>query len=175
MAGSGAKKRKQQNEGEIKKLVIALASINALYFIYRVWYHSDSFTFGNWVLWFIVMAMEGVALYLIKLMAQPTYNEQGELIDGGSDLSMKGLCEYYFDTIYICLIVQLLGLISDKFFYFILVIPAAIAYFGWSKIAPFIFPPKEADKEMTATEQAALKKKQEKQERKQNKVKFVRR
>jgi hypothetical protein len=43
----------------------------------------------------------------ISALTRCTYDEKGELIDGGADLSIGGLSEYYFDIIYISWFVQL--------------------------------------------------------------------
>eukprot|EP01133_Synstelium_polycarpum_P009803 gene9803-11452_t len=149
MGNQGAKKRLQQNEKELTNLKIGLGAINAIYALYRVWYHGDTFGRWNWVLWIIVLIL------------------QGELLDGGSDLSMKGLCEYYFDIIYITGIVQILGLFSDKAFLIMLVIPGFASYQLWVQfLGPWFFAPAE----QRVVDDERKSNRREKMEKKQNKV-----
>ncbi|CAL5376488.1 unnamed protein product [Camellia sinensis] len=64
----------------------------------------------------------------LAMMAKPTYSESGELEDGGFDLTTDGVCGYLHDVIYITGIVQLTTIISEKFWYIYLLIPAFAAY-----------------------------------------------
>lgn len=41
--------------------------------------------------------------------ADPAYDSNGELIDGGDDLTMGGTCEYFHDGIYLAAFVQILS------------------------------------------------------------------
>ncbi|CAN6253859.1 unnamed protein product [Urochloa humidicola] len=61
-------------------------------------------------------------------MAKPVYSDNGELLDGGFDLSTGGVCEYLYDVIYITVFVQLMSIISEKFWWTYLVIPAFAGY-----------------------------------------------
>jgi hypothetical protein len=46
--------------------------------------------------------------------AEPTYNETGELEDGGADLNMGGVCTYYHDLIYLSAFVQIVAIFTDR-------------------------------------------------------------
>ncbi|EFA79061.1 transmembrane protein [Heterostelium album PN500] len=170
MGNQGAKRRKQQNESEIFKLRVAILSVNVIYYLYRVYYHGDSFGGWNWFLWIVSLLLVGIAYFLISLMAKPTFQD-GELIDGGADLSMKGLVEYYFDTIYICLIILILGLFSDKAFLIMLIIPVFAFYQLWVKfLGPWFFQQPSEDTNQMETKS----KRREKMEKKANKIKYSR-
>ncbi|GAM24596.1 hypothetical protein SAMD00019534_077710, partial [Acytostelium subglobosum LB1] len=173
MGNQGAKKRKQQNEKEIMRLQIAILSVNVVYIIYRYWYHGDTFTLSNYFLYAATVILTGIPYLLISTMAKVTNNAEGELIDGGADLSAKGLVEYYFDSIYISLLVLLLGLLSDKAFLILLVIPGFAGYQIWVKfLGPWFFSGDNKETEYVESKS----KRQEKMEKRrdQNKVRYVR-
>ena len=46
--------------------------------------------------------------------AEPTYGETGELVDGGADLNMGGMCTYYHDLIYLAAFVQIVSIFTDR-------------------------------------------------------------
>uniref|UniRef100_A0A9I9EFF7 Uncharacterized protein n=1 Tax=Cucumis melo TaxID=3656 RepID=A0A9I9EFF7_CUCME len=48
-------------------------------------------------------------------MATPTYGDDGELLDGGFDMSTGGICSYMHDVIYITSFVQISSILSGKF------------------------------------------------------------
>ncbi|KAF2073263.1 hypothetical protein CYY_005425 [Polysphondylium violaceum] len=172
MSNQGAKKRKQKNDEIIKRLQILLASSNLLYILYRIIYHSDSFGGWKWFTFILMCILNGVSYFLLSAMTRVSYNQSGELIDGGSELS-GGFCEYYFDIIYICSGVQILGLLSDKFLWILLIIPGFATYKIWTSfIAPWIF----AAPEEQPVEDEKARKKREKLEKKQEKpkVRYVR-
>ena len=54
--------------------------------------------------------------------AEPTYGPSGELVDGGADLSMGGMCSYYHDLIYLAAIVQVASIVSDRIWWSFLVV-----------------------------------------------------
>ncbi|KYQ96688.1 transmembrane protein [Tieghemostelium lacteum] len=170
MANSGAKKRKIQNDKEMLKLRVILLVSNLLYIVYRMVIHKDSFGGWNWFS-FITMALLNLLAYkLISASAAPTFSAEGELIDGGNDLS-AGLNEYYFDIVYICVITQVIGLFTDKALLLLLTIPGFAFYKLWDMvIKPWIFTPDSTPQ----VEDEKTKKKREKDERKAKKIKYIR-
>ncbi len=54
--------------------------------------------------------------------AVPTIGSGGELISGGGDLALGGVTAYYFDTLYIAILVQITTIISSKFWLIFLVV-----------------------------------------------------
>ncbi|KAK5584254.1 hypothetical protein RB653_005862 [Dictyostelium firmibasis] len=172
MANSGAKKRKTQNEKELLKIRLIMAATTIPYILYRVVYQSE--TFGGW-LWFAYLSINALnlfAYYIITSMCKLTYDNNGELIDGGADLNQGGMTEYYFDIVYVCSIIQGLGLISDKCLYLVLVIPIFAVFKIWKTfIGPFL-----ASRNQQQQPQEEKSKRREKMEKKQDKqkVKFVR-
>ncbi|EGC34199.1 hypothetical protein DICPUDRAFT_153660 [Dictyostelium purpureum] len=168
MANAAAKKRKQQNDKEMIKLKLIVACTTIPYICYRIFYNKE--TFGGWTMYgyFFIQFLNLLAFYLINTMCQPTFDQSGELIDGGSDLTMGGLTEYYFDIIYVCAIVQFLGLFSDKSLYLVLIVPIFAGYKLWTSIIQpyFLNRPKQTDA------QGDKSKRREKMEKKAEKMKF---
>lgn len=87
------------------------------------------------------------------MFAKPTYDENGELSDGGADLSMKGLCEYCFDIHYVSAFVQITSAFVSSWFFLVrwhhketnfskiwLIVLAFVLYKLWINFgAPFFF------------------------------------
>jgi Trk-type K+ transport system membrane component len=66
-----------------------------------------------------------IALFIFRqlyTMAQPIYTSNGEISDGGFDLSSPGLAQYMFDVVYITWFVHLFTILSDYFWFFYLVV-----------------------------------------------------
>eukprot|EP00249_Psilotum_nudum_P001584 c14147_g1_i2 orf=346-765(+) len=102
-------------------------------------------------------------------MAKPSYDEKGELIDGGYNMKEGGICGYLHDIVYITVFVQLSSLVSEKFWYVYLVIPAFAMYKLWQLfLYPFFF---QSSQEMGEDEKT--RRKREKMEKKAGRVKFV--
>eukprot|EP00276_Gloeochaete_wittrockiana_P004325 CAMPEP_0184643920 /NCGR_PEP_ID=MMETSP0308-20130426/730_1 /TAXON_ID=38269 /ORGANISM="Gloeochaete witrockiana, Strain SAG 46.84" /LENGTH=106 /DNA_ID=CAMNT_0027072177 /DNA_START=254 /DNA_END=574 /DNA_ORIENTATION=+ len=81
-------------------------------------------------------------------MATPEYDDEGQLSAGGTDLSGKGLCEYYFDLIYITMFVQAGAAFSDYFWFVYFIIPAFAAYKLYDTILkPWFFSIPEDDED----------------------------
>ncbi|KAL0885869.1 hypothetical protein Bca101_009852 [Brassica carinata] len=60
----------------------------------------------------------GVPYKFLDGMAKPSVSDDGELIDGGFDMSTGGICgpcRYLHDVLYITCFVQLASIISGKF------------------------------------------------------------
>lgn len=58
--------------------------------------------------------------------AEPTYGENGELIDGGSDLNMGGVLSVYHDLLYLTAAAQLLSIFSRRWWYLLLLVSALL-------------------------------------------------
>jgi hypothetical protein len=102
-------------------------------------------------------------------MAKPAITDDGELIDGGFDMSTGGICGYLHDIIYITCFVQLTSIISDKFWYTYLVIPAFGAYQSFGFFKGFLSLASSEGPE----EDEKNRKKREKMERKASRGKIV--
>ncbi|GAX83458.1 hypothetical protein CEUSTIGMA_g10883.t1 [Chlamydomonas eustigma] len=128
MAGAGAKKRLEENKQHVKILSIIVGAGIATYFILRLvifggimsWRHLTGFVMTSAVNWFTFSS--------IKSFAAATYGPNGDLIDGGADLNMKGMCAYYHDLLYITSFVQVGVSFSTWFWYVYLVVPLYTLY-----------------------------------------------
>ncbi|XP_028092102.1 tetratricopeptide repeat protein 1-like isoform X2 [Camellia sinensis] len=90
-------------------------------------FHS-TFKWKHWVGFLLTFFTYVIPYQQLATMAKPTYSESGELEDGGFDLTTDGVCGYLHDVIYITGFVQLTTIISEKFWYIYLVIPAFATY-----------------------------------------------
>ena len=75
----------------------------------------------------------------VLLNAEPIYDASGQLVDGGADLSMGGMCSYYHDLIYLAAIVQMASIFTDRSWWSFLLVssPSCQAPFQhWCCIPP---------------------------------------
>ncbi|CAN1328771.1 Transmembrane protein 208 [Linum perenne] len=124
MANQGAKKRKEENSRHMANLRRIIIACNAIYVLVRLLIFHSSFTWKHW----IGLVLTSVAYYFpyqqLAAMAKPSYGDDGELFDGGFDMTTTGICGYLHDVIYITSFVQIASILSDKFWYTYLVVRA---------------------------------------------------
>ncbi|XP_043715595.1 transmembrane protein 208 homolog [Telopea speciosissima] len=135
MANQGAKKRKEENARHMNKLLRFIIGCNVIYMLVRMLVFYSTVTWKHWAGLFVTSLAYAFPYQQLAKMAQPTYADDGELLDGGFDMSTGGVCGYLHDVIYITSFVQLMSIISGKFWFTYLVIPAFGAYkvFGVTK------------------------------------------
>ncbi|KAK7114767.1 transmembrane protein 208-like [Littorina saxatilis] len=109
----------------------------------------------------IVMTMMALSLTLgsykfMSSMARATYN-QGTLVDSGVDLNMEaGMAEHLKDIVLLTSAVQTLSLISNYFWFLLLLAPLRAFYMLWVNIlGPWFFA--EAPQENPAEDKKAKK------------------
>ncbi|KMT05582.1 hypothetical protein BVRB_7g168250 [Beta vulgaris subsp. vulgaris] len=168
MANQGAKKRKEENARHMSKLLRLIIGCNVVYILVRMIIYHSSFTWKHWVGLVLTSLAYAAPYKQLASMAKPTYTDDGELIDGGFDMSTTGVCGYLHDIIYITSFVQLASLISDKFWYTYLAIPAYAVYQASGFIKGFLSSDSEGMEEDEKT-----RKKREKMEKKASRPKFV--
>ncbi|GMH02465.1 hypothetical protein Nepgr_004304 [Nepenthes gracilis] len=168
MANQGAKKRKEVNAHHMSKLLHLVVGCNVIYIVVRMLIFHSSFTWKHWIGLILTSVAYAIPYQQLARMAAPTYGDDGELEDGGFDMSSGGVCEYLHDIIYITSFVQITSIISDKFWYAYLVIPAFAAYKASGLIKAFLSHNSEG---MMEDEKA--RKKREKMERKASRGKLV--
>ncbi|KDP38744.1 hypothetical protein JCGZ_04097 [Jatropha curcas] len=168
MANQGAKKRREENARHMAKLRHLIIACNVIYVLVRMLIFHASFTWKHWV----GLVLTSLAYFLpyqqLAAMAKPAYGDDGDLLDGGFDMSTGGICGYLHDVIYITSFVQITSIISGKFWYTYLLIPAFGAYKSFGFIRGFLSQGSEGDMEDEKT-----RKKREKLEKKASRAKFV--
>lgn len=102
-------------------------------------------------------------------MANPTYSDDGELLDGGFDMTTEGICGYLHDVIYITSFVQVTSIISGKFWWTYAVIPAFAAYKVSGLVKGFL-----SHSSQGGVEDEKSRKKREKMEKKASRGKILR-
>ncbi|KAF5833791.1 hypothetical protein DUNSADRAFT_9776 [Dunaliella salina] len=122
MGNQGAKKRLDQNAKRMRNLriafvigVLAQLSVRGLALT-----RGTSIPSWLWVGTALSIAISWFTFSSIAAFAAPTWGKDGELVDGGADLSMGGMCGYYHDILYI----SVTSLLSSWFWMFYLLIPA---------------------------------------------------
>jgi len=84
-----------------------------------------------------------------------------------------GFSEYFFDLIYITVFIQVMSILSDKFWYIYLVIPGFAFYKLWQNILqPFFFnrSTDDSDQELDAKTKKKMEKAEKKSKSSKNKV-----
>ncbi|EEF28950.1 transmembrane protein 208 homolog [Ricinus communis] len=168
MANQGAKKRKEENARHMAKLRHLIIACNVIYFLVRILIFHSTFTWKHWMGLVLTSVAYFIPYQQLDAMARPAYADDGELIDGGFDMSTGGICGYLHDIIYITSFVQLMSIISEKFWYTYLVIPAFGAYQSFGFIRGFLSQGSEGTEEDEKT-----RKKREKMEKRASRAKFV--
>ncbi|KAH7690778.1 SRP-independent targeting protein 2/TMEM208 protein [Dioscorea alata] len=168
MANQGAKKRKEENKQHMIKLLRLIIACNVIYVLVRMLIFHSTFTWKHWIGLFVTSLAYGISYQQLANMAKATYSNSGELVDGGFDMSTGGVCGYLHDVIYITSFVQVTSIISGKFWWVYLVIPAFAGYkiLGFAK--GFLSLGSEGD-----TEDEKSRKKREKMERRASRGKFI--
>ena len=108
MANQGAKKRVEENAKRMRTLrIVFIVGLCAL-LLARVLLlvRGKSTSAWLWVGSLLSLATNWFMYSSIAGFAAPSYGADGELIDGGSDLSMGGMCSYYHDILYVSVFVQ---------------------------------------------------------------------
>lgn len=167
MANQGAKKRKEENARHMSNLLRLIIGCNVVYILVRMVFYYSSFTWKHWIGLILTSLAYAMPYKQLASMAKPAYTNDGELIDGGFDMSTGGVCGYLLDIIYITSFIQIASLISDKFWYAYLVIPGFAAYKASGFIKGFLSHNSEGEEEDEKT-----RKKREKMERKASRPKF---
>eukprot|EP00241_Pyramimonas_parkeae_P020146 CAMPEP_0114285490 /NCGR_PEP_ID=MMETSP0059-20121206/5213_1 /TAXON_ID=36894 /ORGANISM="Pyramimonas parkeae, Strain CCMP726" /LENGTH=179 /DNA_ID=CAMNT_0001406389 /DNA_START=55 /DNA_END=594 /DNA_ORIENTATION=+ len=179
MAKAGAKKRLEENKTHLRRLLIAILIGIAAYVIGRLYIFRSAATWWNYMVLTAVILVQFVCYGSLASCARPTYDEKGDLSDGGMDLFQSGMMSYTHDVIYISILLQFLGIAYDWIWLIFLAVPVMISYQLWDKVvSPYIFTPREGEAGYNgnAKETAVERKRREKLERKQNrpKMKMVR-
>ncbi|XP_057415594.1 uncharacterized protein LOC130710377 [Lotus japonicus] len=169
MAKQGAKKRKDENARHMARLRLIIIACNVIYVIIRMFFYYSTFTWKHWIGLVVTSLAYYVPYQQLDKMATPSYAEDGELLDGGFDMATGGVCGYLHDIIYITCFVQVASIISGKFWYTYLVIPAFGAYQSFGLIKGFL--PQGSSEE--SYEDEKTRKKREKLEKKASRPKFV--
>ncbi|KAM7511686.1 hypothetical protein LguiB_010561 [Lonicera macranthoides] len=168
MANQGAKKRKEENGRHMKNLLRIIIASNVIYILVRAGIFHSTFGWKHWVGLMLTSFAYVIPYKQLASMAKPAYSDNGELLDGGFDMSTGGVCGYLHDIIYVTCFVQLTSIISDKFWYIYLVIPAFASYKVFGMVKGFLPQGSEG-----AEEDEKTRKKREKMEKKASRGKFV--
>nr|ACU15819.1 unknown [Glycine max] len=168
MANQGAKKRKEENARHMARLRQIIIACNVIYVLLRMLVFHSSFTWKHWIGLIVTSLAYVIPYQQLAKMATPAYAEDGELLDGGFDMSTGGVCGYLHDVIYITCFVQVMSIVSGKFWFTYLVIPAFGAYKSFGFIKGFLPGGSEESFEDEKT-----RKKREKMEKKASRPKFA--
>lgn len=123
MANQGAKKRLEANKKRIQLLQYALLGSFGIFALLRFVLFRSSTTTLHYV-GFSLAAFSCYFCYAtLSHMAKPLFDHTGELVDGGSDLSLGGLTGYYHDWIYISCFVLATASLSNYMWWTYIVVP----------------------------------------------------
>ncbi|KAG9455824.1 hypothetical protein H6P81_000332 [Aristolochia fimbriata] len=167
MANQGAKKRREENRKHMRNLLRLIVFCNVVYVVLRMLIFHSSLTWKHWLGLILTSLGYAIPYQQLASMASPAFDENGELLDGGHDMSSGGICGYLHDIIYITSFVQLTSIISGKFWYTYLVIPGFAVYQLSGLIKAWFSQGSEGP------EDEKTRKKREKMEKKASRPKFV--
>ncbi|KQK00710.1 transmembrane protein 208 homolog [Brachypodium distachyon] len=134
MANQGAKKIVEKNKKRMDLLWNLILASNVIYMVVRMAIMHSSFTWKHWFGLVVTSAAYFLSYKQLASMTKPEYSESDrkedkpELLNAGYDMSTGGISEYLEDVIYITVFVQLASIISGKFWWTYVVIPAFGGY-----------------------------------------------
>lgn len=70
--------------------------MQVIYVLVRLLIFHSSFTWKHWIGLIVTSAAYFIPYNQLDKMANPTYGDDGELLDGGFDMSTGGICGYVF-------------------------------------------------------------------------------
>ncbi|XP_044951805.1 transmembrane protein 208 homolog [Hordeum vulgare subsp. vulgare] len=132
MANQGSKKIVERNRRRMDLLWRIILVSNVIYIVVRMAVMHSSFTWKHWIGLVVTSAAYFLSYKQLASMTKAEYSDADnrELLSSGYDMATGGISEYIEDVIYITAFVQLTSIISGKFWWTYLVIPA----FGGYKI-----------------------------------------
>lgn len=68
--------------------------MQVIYVLIRMLFFYSTFTWKHWIGLLITSAAYGLPYQQLANMANPTYADDGELLDGGFDMTTGGICGY---------------------------------------------------------------------------------
>ncbi|KAE9464272.1 hypothetical protein C3L33_03806, partial [Rhododendron williamsianum] len=92
MANQGAKKRKEENSRHMKNLLRLIIACNVIYLVVRAGIFHSTFKWKQWVGFMLTFFAYIIPYQQLATMANPAYTDDGELLDGGFDMSTGGIC-----------------------------------------------------------------------------------
>ncbi len=106
MANQGAKKRLDENRKKLSTLRLAIAAGLLIYTAVRMVVRQGYTNKWHYIGLGATGMLEAFAYSAIAKFAEPEFNEKGEVVYGGADLSMGGMCAYWHDLLYISVFLQ---------------------------------------------------------------------
>ncbi|KAI3926244.1 hypothetical protein MKW98_028380 [Papaver atlanticum] len=119
MANQGVKKRKEENAKHTKLLRVIIIWI-VIYVIIRLLILHSSVTWKHSVGLLVTSAAYALSYKQLAQMAEPSYDDDGDLLDGGYDMSTGGICSMHFlvyPDLYYKLRASIMSILSGKFWY----------------------------------------------------------
>jgi len=159
-ATRGQKQIVAENKETIKFYTIMSSVATTVFVIASSMLFSEGFTSGYVYLTLFAVLIHVSCVSTMRFMARATYStETGQLVDGGIDLNMtKGFAEYLKDLVILTSSTQGLSLISDYFWWLLLLVPVYAFYLLWTNLlGPWFFAPApEVDEEVNEKKQKKL-------------------
>ena len=142
-ATRGLKQILEENEQTIKFYFNVLSITQCVYLLVTYFIFWPSFTTMYICLFGLTASASWLAFYFMKSMAAPVKEENGAIIDAGSDLNMTGhISEYLKDIILFSTIVQLMSFLSSYFWWLLVIAPVYVFYLLWKNfLGPWFFAP----------------------------------
>ncbi|PNH09059.1 Transmembrane protein 208 [Tetrabaena socialis] len=106
MAKQGPKKQVEENKKRLRNLRYAIAVGIAIYVLIRLLLRQGFRSQWHVLGAFATIIPEVFCYSAIAKYAEAEYNEGGEVVYGGADLSMGGMCAYWHDALFVVIFVQ---------------------------------------------------------------------
>lgn len=126
MAGQSAKKQVASNTKILKEIHRVTGASFAVFAFFIFVVRRP----GSWKP-FVFFALPALlSLYILEKTGRPLVDAAGKVVRTGQDLQQEGLTEYFFDVIYLTVILNILSIVfnSTKVWWLYIVVPGFAAY-----------------------------------------------
>lgn len=122
----------KSNGRRLNILMMLIAVSNVVYGLIRGMMFRNTFSMFDKVSWVILNMIYAFPFYMIWAASRPAFDNEGNLIHGGEDISKGGVLEYAHDVIYVCIATQIGMTVTRWAMPILLVIPGYAAYFAFT-------------------------------------------
>lgn len=145
----GAKQILMENTATVNFYRNMALGATALYGAVTLTLYYDNFTVGIIFLNILILAVYTGCYQIMKYISRPTYSDNSQLVDPGLDLNMEGgMGEHVKDIVILSAITHVLAIISDYFWFLLLLLPIRAFWLLWTNVlGPWFFQEAPQDTE----------------------------
>ena len=99
-----------------------------------------------WALWYLRKFLWTSCMIQQCSFAEPLLGHDGEILDGGADITVASIASYYQDVIYVCAFVQVFCVLTDKAFWAFWLLPLLLGFIIYTTLVQPLMQQRHAPK-----------------------------